>query len=228
MIHGIVRNSRDFRLVKVKTPLLHVDFANPDPATLEVVAEQLKAGKIIIYPTDTIYGLGCDAFNAATVGRLNRLKTREPGNPLLILIPGLSWVSRLAAEVPDAFELVADAFWPGPLTIILKASDEIPREVCGQGDTIGLRWARSQFLDGVMSILNRPIISTSANLAGHPPLLEPAVESNPIMECADFVVDAGRLSGRASTLLDLSGAQPAILREGAISRRALKAVLPTL
>jgi L-threonylcarbamoyladenylate synthase len=119
-------------------------------------------------------------------------------------------------------------FWPGPLTLILPASKKVLPEVCGSGGTIGLRYPKSLFLEGLLRRFGGPITSTSANRAGFPPIQDPLAPMDPMLNRVDYIVDGGKLRGTESTLLDLTGERPRILREGAITREALAAVLPTL
>jgi L-threonylcarbamoyladenylate synthase len=204
---------------------LQIDCGNPDKAGIEVIAARVASGCVIVYPTDTIYGIGCDALNSAAVGKVNSIKRRSSGQPLLVLIPGVEWVYRLVADVPSCFERVMEKFWPGPLTLILRASENAPRWVMGGGSTIGIRWARSPFLQALLKEVGGPIVSTSANVSGGEPLREPKKERGELLQRVDMIIDGGLLVGQESTVLDLSGDSPKLLREGATTRTELESVL---
>ena len=204
---------------------LQIDCAHPDQESVRAIAATLASGGIAVYPTDTIYGIGCDAGNADAVERVNLLKLRAPGRPLLVLVPGPDWITNWAAEFPPGCRRIMSACWPGPLTLILKASPRAPRGILGDGHTIGLRWADHPFLQALLDAVGAPIVSTSANLSGCEPLRRPGDECHSWLRDVDMVVDGGPLEGKESTLLDFSGKQPKLLREGAISRSSLEAIL---
>ena len=210
------------------TRYLQIDCSRPDRESIRTITELVASGGIMVYPTDTIYGLGCDAANASAVEKVNRLKMRVPGRPLLVLIPGLDWVTRWADEIPPACRKIISSCWPGPLTMILKASVQAPRELSGDGHTIGLRWADHPFLQAVLDELGTPLVSTSANISGSEPLRRPGDAHHDWLQNVDMVVDGGPLMGKESTVLDFSGKLPKLLREGAISRGALEANLGPL
>lgn len=204
---------------------IKIDCDHPDPEAVRQIAEAVRTGGVLVYPTDTIYGLGCDAFDSHAVERVNRLKARAAGRPLLILIPGRQWLFRLAAEVSGNCLRLADAFWPGPLTLVLPASSEAPAGVLGGGHGIGIRWARHSFLQALLEAVGGPIVSTSANISGERPLQHPGEEKNGVLDSVDWIVDGGVQSGRESTVLDLTGPEPRLIREGAVSRSDLQAIL---
>jgi L-threonylcarbamoyladenylate synthase len=207
---------------------LQIDCIQPDTESIRAIAGMVASGGIVVYPTDTIYGIGCDAANAPAVEKVNRLKLRAPGRPLLVLIPGLDWITRWADEIPAACRKIISSCWPGPLTLILKASVLAPRGVLGDGRTIGLRWPDHPFLQALLDEVGTPIVSTSANISGSEPLLRPEDEHRDWLQNADMVVDGGPLTGKESTVLDFSGKLPKLLREGATSRAALEAILGPL
>jgi L-threonylcarbamoyladenylate synthase len=207
---------------------LKIDCEKPDPASVLVIAEAIKKGQVLVYPTDTIYGLGCDAFNEDAVRRVNQLKSRAEGRPLLVLIPGREWLFRLATGFSAGSLKLVESFWPGPLTLIFRAPSGAPQGVLGDGDSIGIRWPRNPFIQALLDVVGGPIISTSANISGGQPLRDPGQEKNEIMDAVDLIVNGGPLAGRESTLLDISGAVPQLLREGAIPRNELQAILGRL
>jgi len=209
----------------VSPQYLQIDCNSPDKACVEAIAAEVSSGGVIVYPTDTIYGIGCDAFNSAAVDKVNSIKRRGSGQPLLVLIPGVDWVQRLAAEIPPCCEPLMRRFWPGPLTLILRASEFAPRWVMGNSSSIGIRWAKNPFLQALLDEVGGPIVSTSANVSGGAPLLEPKKGHQELLQQVDMVVDGGPLAGKESTVLDLSGDLPKLLREGQTTRSNLESVL---
>jgi L-threonylcarbamoyladenylate synthase len=202
-----------------------IDCDHPDPEAVLQIAEAIKAGEVLVYPTDTIYGLGCDAFNSQAVARINRLKARAAGRPVLNLIPGRHWLFRLATEVSGDCLRLVDALWPGPLTLVLRASCEAPAGVLGGGSSIGIRWARHPFLQTLLEAVGGPIVSSSANISGERPLQDPGQEQCAVLSSVDWIVDGGVLSGRESSVVDLTGTEPQLIREGAVALSDLRAIL---
>lgn len=203
---------------------LQIDCSNPDKAGVEAIATEISSGGVLVYPTDTIYGIGCDAFNSVAVKKVNFIKGRVSSQPLLVLVPGMDWVRRLVAEIPPCGEKVMERFWPGPLTLILRASGYAPRWVMGSGSSIGIRWAKNAFLQALLDEVGSPIVSTSANVSGGEPLRGPGDECQELLQQVDMIVDGGLLAGQESTVLDLSGDLPKLLREGATTRANLESV----
>jgi L-threonylcarbamoyladenylate synthase len=204
---------------------LQIDCRNPDKTSVATIAALVASGGVIVYPTDTIYGIGCDAFNPVSVQRVNSIKKRSAGQPLLILIPGLEWAHRLAMEIPPRFDRVVEKFWPGPLTLILRASGYAPRGAMAGGSTIGIRWAQNPFLQALMDEVGSPIVSTSANFSGGEPIREPNKGCGELLQHVDMIVDGGPLEGKESTVIDLSSDPPKVLREGSTTSASLQSVL---
>jgi L-threonylcarbamoyladenylate synthase len=197
--------------------ILKIDPANPDRDTLDVAAEAVLRGGVIAFPTDTLYGLSCSLLDASAVEVLARLKRRDPSYAVISLIPDPEQAWALAYEVPPAAERLIRAFWPGPLSIILPASGFVPERVRGRGATVALRCPNDTLSRALLERIGGPVVSSSANLSGQPPAetVEQVVEyfGNQL----DLVLDGGpRRGGQPSTLVDLSGAKPKLLRRGAL------------
>jgi L-threonylcarbamoyladenylate synthase len=192
------------------------------------VAAHLRAGGLIAYPTETIYGLGC-ALEPAALERLAEFKDRGPTEPFLLLIerpeeaPALRWTE-------SALRLAA-AFWPGPLTLVLSAdTDRYPGRVVGPGGTVAVRSSPHPAVRSILTALGEPLTSTSANRAGEPP----STSSTGVMALAHalgdpadlWILDGGPLPPSApSTIVDCVGPRPRVLREGAIPMTALVGVV---
>ncbi len=186
-----------------------------DPSHIARAAERLRAGGVIAFPTDTLYGVGARAADLAAVARLYQVKRRPSTQPMVWLVRDRDQVERFAVISPAARELMAH-FWPGPLTLVL------PRSTAADGPTIAVRAPNHDIALALLSALGEPIASSSANPAGQPPPIDADQVLAGIGDELDLVLDGGpcRL-GEPSTILDLSGATPRILREGAIPAAAL-------
>ena len=123
-----------------------VDLEAPDPGTIAVAARAIQRGDIVLYPSDTIYGLGCDPFQAAAVAKLFLIKRRKQDQGVLLLVPDRSWMHHLSKEVTPVAGFLADRFWPGPLTLLLQPGASVPPEVVGGQSRIGIRCPDSAFL----------------------------------------------------------------------------------
>lgn len=183
-----------------------------------VIADRLLGGALVIYPTDTLYAIGCCAVLGPAVGRLRAAKLREDGKPLPVIVSDAEQARSMVGAWPIDAQRLADVFWPGPLTLVLKAAAHLPAELLAGAAGIALRVpdsADARFL----ARLAGPLVATSANRAGEAPCatVEEAMAAFPQAELA---FDAGPLQGAPSTLLELgeSGRGARLLREGRIAR----------
>jgi L-threonylcarbamoyladenylate synthase len=193
-----------------------------DRSELQKAAQVIRDGGVVLYPTDTIYGLGCDPFNREAVERLFLVKGRKAGKGMLVLIPGADWLERLSERVPVSTREIARKFWPGPLTLLLPASRSLPTALVGSGGKVGVRWPKSPYLQAWMEEISGPVVSTSANLSGETMPASVAGLKRLFKGKIDFVIEGVEQgSGVASTVLDLTGAEPEIVRSGSM-RRALQ------
>ncbi len=184
------------------------------------VEEALRSGNLIVYPTDTVYGLGCNPSIEEAVGRIFEIKRRPSNRPLPLLVTNLEAAERIAVFDDVAYRL-ASKFWPGALTLVLRA--RVPRPL--RGNTIGVRIPNCRPAVEVAEAAGGAIIGTSANVSGTPPprmLSETLDQLGPHVSIA---VDGGVLPGIPSTVLDLSGQEQIILREGALPSSNILEVL---
>ena len=190
------------------------------------IIELLERGGVIVYPTDTFYGLGASGFHAGAVRRVFRLKRRDSAKPLSLVIADADDMLRtVAVDIPDLLEPLAARFWPGPLTLVLMASARLPRELLGDSDRIGVRVPDFPWLRGLLRVARFPLTATSANVSGGQETTDPLAAAKPFQGGVDLIVDGGRTAGgRVSTVLDLTVSPPKILREGAVPSRDLRAV----
>lgn len=188
-------------------------------------AEIIKSGGLVIYPTDTVYGLGADAFNRQAVLRVFEAKRRKLGKPISIAVASME-KAREIVEWNDSADVVAKKFLPGPLTIVLKKKANFPDELTGDKDKIGVRIPGHEVALKLIKLADRPITTTSANIAGrpNPRTAKEAIEQ--IGNKVEFVLDAGECKiGEPSTVVDLTEGKVKILRAGAISKKEIEEVL---
>jgi L-threonylcarbamoyladenylate synthase len=184
--------------------------------------EILRKGRLVIFPTDTLYGLGCNALDEPAIRSVFAVKKRPASSPLSIAVSDIEMMKQYA-EFPDEAEKLAEAFLPGALTLVLKKKN-LPDVLTGDLPKVGLRIPKSEIVLRLIRLLGVPITATSANISGNPPptTAEDAISQIPE---ADIVLDAGPLGeGFPSTVIDMSE-KPKILREGAIKREELEKVI---
>ena len=190
-------------------------------------AEIISQGGVIAFRTDTFYGLGADPLNAMAVRRILELKGREDGKPILLLISDRSEVDRFIRLQSSTFRKVSDQFWPGPLTLVGEARPELPAELTAGTGTIGVRLPGDDEVRALVRECGGALTATSANLSGQLPARSAAEVRNQFPRGLDLIIDDGVVTvTEASTVLDLSGPEPRLVREGAIKRVALDAILP--
>lgn len=209
----------------MKTLLLHPD---QDGAIAQAGA-LLAAGQVVGIPTETVYGLGANALDGAAVKQIFAAKGRPADNPLIVHIADFDQIYSLTAYVPNAAIRLAEAYWPGPMTMILPKADCIPNEVSAGLDTVGIRLPSHPVARAVIRAAGVPIAAPSANLSGRPSTTTAAH----VMEDMDgkiaAIVDGGACTvGVESTVISLAGEMPRLLRPGGISLEQLEMVLGTV
>jgi L-threonylcarbamoyladenylate synthase len=181
----------------------------------------LTTGGIVAYPTETVYGLGCDPFRKEAVERIFKLKGRKSGEPPLLLIPNREWLYSLVIDIPSAVLNLMDRFWPGPLTIALPAKKSVPKWLRHRDNTVALRISSHRWVDAFLSFYRQPIVSTSANLSGLPPARAVADVKKFFSQGVDYCVDGGLLPrSQGSTIISFDG-RFNLIREGVIAREDL-------
>jgi L-threonylcarbamoyladenylate synthase len=196
------------------------------PADLARAAELLRAGELVAFPTETVYGLGADAASAAAVGAVFRVKGRPADHPVIVHLPDASAMEDWARDVAAGARALADAFWPGPLTLVLARGAGVPDIVTGGQDTVGLRVPGSRTAQRLLNAFGGALAAPSANRFGR---TSPTTADHVIAELAGAiaaVVDGGPCEvGLESTIVDLSGDAPRLLRPGMIAAGAVEEVL---
>jgi len=191
---------------------------------IEVCVGVIKRGGCFVYPTDTVYGLGVDALRQDSVARLFKIKKRPETKPVPIIIRDIEMAKKMAF-VDRRIERVLAAVWPGSVTVVLEKKGIVPRILTAGKNTIGLRIPKSRFTQLLMKQLDWPLTATSANFSGEPPLaysMEIKKTFGEVYPRPDLFLDAGDLPNRSpSTVLDLTGKQPKILRVGPVNKEQL-------
>ena len=209
----------------MKTLYEVMDGSSRDKEKLRKAGEILKAGGLVAFPTETVYGLGGDALNPESSRKIYAAKGRPSDNPLIVHICRLSDLEKIAWD-PDGKGLkVARAFWPGPLTLIVKASDAVPPAFRSAEDTIGLRMPNNHTALELIRRVGVPLATTSANVSGcKPPKSFDDINRALLDRVAAFLDDDQEKSGVASTILDCTKEHPTVVREGAITIQDIAAL----
>ncbi len=203
-----------------------LDVAKEGDRAIAEAAEILRRGGLVAFPTETVYGLGALGLRADAVRRIFAAKERPFTDPLILHVGAPEQVEHLAHRIPPGARKLMAAFWPGPLTLVLPRSDRVPDEVTAGQETVAVRMPAHPVALELLRRVGEPVAAPSANLFGRP---SPTTAQHVLQDLAgriDAVLDAGPTPvGVESTIVDLSGERPAILRPGGIGREALEAVL---
>jgi L-threonylcarbamoyladenylate synthase len=209
------------------TEVVRVDPESPDPAVIARAAGCLRAGGLVAFPTETVYGLGVHALDRAAVRRLFEAKQRPSTDPLIVHVDSVERLSSLASSVPDLARVLGSRFWPGPLTLVLPRSREVPDEVTAGLDTVAVRVPSHPVARALIAAAAVPVAAPSANLFSRPSATQASHVIEDLDGRIDLVLDAGPATiGVESTVLDLSGETPTVLRPGAVSVDMLRETLP--
>lgn len=185
-------------------------------------ADVMAAGGVVLYPADTIYGLGCLAGDRDAVRRVYAVKGRPETKPSLVLVDSPAMAAAMAAEVPPLARRLMDVCWPGPLTLVLRAASGVAGGLTAGTGKLGVRFPADEFCVAMVRFAGAAVVSTSANRTGE----EPADRFDPLLaqfgEEVDLAIDGGLRRGRPSTIVDVSGGSLDILREGAYSTADLR------
>lgn len=186
-----------------------------DPQTRHImrVAESLKDGKVIAYPTDTTYGIGCSIFCKKSIERIYQMKLRDRRKPFSIICSSLSEISHYARVSNSAFKLLK-RYLPGPYTFVLEATREVPDLLLTRQKTVGIRIPDNRICSDLVAALGNPIITTSANLSGEEPVGDPHVIADTFGNQLDFILDGGILTTDVSSVVSLINDNPEVLRLG--------------
>jgi len=211
---------------RMKTEIIKINRDDFTEEELDFAAQCLREGKLVAFPTETVYGLGGNAFDATASARIYAAKGRPSDNPLIVHIADRSALTELAAEVPESAYRLAEAFWPGPLTMILKKSAKVPKTTTGGLDTVAIRMPADEIAAALIRRSGIYVAAPSANASGRPSTTKAEHVIEDLDGKIDVIIDGGASAiGLESTIVDLTGEVPLILRPGYINAEQLAEVL---
>lgn len=222
IIKGVIQMRTEVVKVKQDTDA----FTKEEEEALKRAGGIIKSGGLVAFPTETVYGLGGDAFNRESSRKIYAAKGRPSDNPLIVHICRFTDIYNLAAEVPASAVKIAEAFWPGPLTMILPKAKEVPLETTGGLDTVAVRFPSHKVAEKLIEYSGGYVAAPSANLSGRP---SPTVAKYVVEDMngrIEMVIDGGEVGiGLESTIIDLTVNPPQILRPGYVTKEMLERVL---
>ena len=211
------------------TVVIRVDPDHPDPDAIARAADCLRRGGLVAFPTETVYGLGAHALDRAAVRRLFEAKGRPANDPLIVHITAFERIAALTRDLPAEARALADRFWPGPLTLVLARSPEVPDEVTAGLETVAIRIPSHPVARALLLAADLPVAAPSANLFSRPRPTRAAHVLEDLDGRIDMLLDGGVTEvGLESTVLDLAHGTPTVLRPGAIAIDLLRTVVPTV
>ncbi|MGO1468526.1 MAG: L-threonylcarbamoyladenylate synthase [Tissierella sp.] len=211
----------------METKIVKIDKEDFKKEDLLGASQILKDGGVVAFPTETVYGLGANGLDEMAVKKIYKAKGRPSDNPLILHIGEVDQLDSLVEEIPDIAFRCIDKFWPGPLTIILKRSHKIPDIITAGLDSVAIRMPEEPIARELINLASLPIAAPSANLSGRPSPTSGAHVIEDMIGKIDVIIDGGDTGiGLESTVLDLSGDRPMILRPGGVSYEELKKIIP--
>ena len=210
----------------METELVRMDREQADPQALERAGRIIRSGGLVVFPTETVYGLGGDALNPDSSRKIYAAKGRPSDNPLIVHIADMGDLPRIVKRIPQEAYLLAKRYWPGPLTMIFEKADSVPPQTTGGLDTVAVRMPSDPIARALIAASGGYIAAPSANRSGRPsPTLARYVVED-MDGRVDMIIDAGQaLIGLESTIVDLTEGKPVILRPGYITEEMLREVL---
>lgn len=196
-------------------------------SSLDRCARLLAGGGVAAIPTDTLYGLAASIRAPDAVARVLQIKQRTPGSGVPVLVASAAQAVEIAEMPPDA-RLLATAFWPGAVTLVLPALAEVDQRLLGPNETVGLRVPAAAIVRDLMRLVGAPLTGTSANEHNQPPPMTAQAAAEAVGHMVDLVLDGGPGGGSPSTVIDLTRDPPLILRAGAVDASTIQAVVPAV
>jgi L-threonylcarbamoyladenylate synthase len=208
------------------TEVIKIDPENIDKDKLDLAAKALKEGKIVAFPTETVYGLGADALNTTAVEQIFRAKGRPSDNPLIVHIADKKKVSELTEYIPEKAAILMDKLWPGPLTLIFPKGRVIPPVITAGLDTVAIRMPEHPVASELIRLADIPVAAPSANVSGKPSTTTAQHVLDDLDGKIEMVVDAGSSRvGLESTVLDVTVEPPVLLRPGGITPKQIEDII---
>jgi L-threonylcarbamoyladenylate synthase len=210
----------------LKTRILRIATEAIDEPELALISDILRGEGVMVYPTETFYGLGALAFSEKAVRKVYRLKRREKGKPLSVVISDFAMAENISLPLPPLFRTITREFWPGPLTLVVKAKPLFPLEILGPGGSLAMRIPGTIWLRDLVRRLGIPITATSANISGEGEISRPEEVVKIFQGKVELIIDGGpTLGGLPSTIVDLTSEKPRLVRAGAVSLSRLQKYL---
>lgn len=218
--------SNRMNTVTVKIDRSKAEFTEAEDAALRRAGEVIRAGGLVAFPTETVYGLGGDALNRESSRKIYAAKGRPSDNPLIVHICKFEDIRQIVKEVPEEACRIAGAFWPGPLTMILPKSELVPKETTGGLDTVAVRFPSDKIAQKLIEYSGGYIAAPSANLSGRPSPTVAKYVAEDMDGRIEMIIDGGAVGiGLESTIIDLTVSPPQILRPGYVTEEMLRKVL---
>ena len=214
------------KIGSMNTKIIQIDENNIDKDAIKEAGEILKKGGLVAFPTETVYGLGGDALNAASSAKIYEAKGRPSDNPLIVHISHVEALSRIVKKVPEEAYMLADKYWPGPLTMIFNKSEEVPMATTGGLKTVAVRMPSHKIARALIDAAGGYIAAPSANRSGRPSPTVARYVIEDLMGRVEMIIDGGEVNiGLESTIIDLTGERPMILRPGFVTEKMLESVI---
>lgn len=193
-----------------------------DPQGIGKAGQLILGGKVVAFPTETFYGLGADALDVQALQKIFRIKGREENKPLLLLVADRTWLPGLVKRISPRAERLMERFWPGPLTLVFEAAAHLPSIITAHTGKVGLRISSHPAAQVLVQVVGRAITATSANVSGQPSVSLAGEVFQALGKKIDAILDGGKtVGGLGSTVVDVSGVSPKIIRQGAIPQAEL-------
>lgn len=196
---------------------------------IRAAGEAISKGRIVVFPTETVYGIGGDALDEDAVRSIFRIKGRPPDNPVIVHIARISDVQPLVSEVPETARILMEAFWPGPLTLVMKKSEAVPKAVTGGLGNVSVRMPANSVALSLIKAAGTPVAAPSANLSGRPSITTFSEAVAELDGRVDFIIDGGKCRiGVESTVVDMTRKIPLLLRPGGLPVEEIERVIGSI
>jgi len=212
--------------LKATNKIIKINPINPDPEKINKAAVKIRDGGIIIFPTRSLYGLGVNIFDLDALKNIFKIKQRMFNKPVSVLVAKEEDVADLVKNIPDAAKKIIKIFWPGQITIVFEANNNIHSILTARTGKIGIRLPEQKVARALLHAVNTPITGTSANISGKPGCYNIKDLDSSIKDQSEYILDSGVLKGgTGSTVIDVTVNPVKILREGSVSSKEIFSVL---
>ncbi|MEM3555539.1 MAG: L-threonylcarbamoyladenylate synthase [Candidatus Micrarchaeia archaeon] len=206
--------------------IIKINKNSPEVSKIKQAAEVIRRGGLVAFPTETVYGLGADALNKKAVKKIFEVKGRPPDDPIIVHIADRKELKTLAEEIPEEAEKLIDRFWPGPLTLVFKKTERVPKVTTGGLETVAVRMPDNAVALSLIREAGTPVAAPSANLFGKPSPTSAKHVQHDLKGKIDLIIDGGSTRiGVESTVLDVTSSPPVLLRPGGVTLEELKEVV---